>query len=74
MKIYIAKTLIEGRHRSQCYVKLSTSKEDIKTYAANQIEVYADTNDGRVTLNSEMKWVMVSNDITVTISIEEQEV
>lgn len=74
MKIYIAKTLIEGHHYNNCNVKLSTDVEEIKRYASNQIEVYADTNAGRVTEKSDLKYVMVSNDLKVTIKIEEQEV
>jgi len=74
MKVYVAKTLIEGYHYNNCNLKLSADLDEIKKYAANQIEVYADTNSGRVVEKSDLKYVMFSNDIKVTIKVETYEV
>ena len=74
MKIFVAKTLIEGRRQSNCTVKLFTDFEECRKYASNQIEVYADTNGGTVTLRTDTHYEMCSQDIKVTIRIEEHKV
>jgi hypothetical protein len=74
MKVYVAKILIEGRHYNNCSVKLSTDLNEIKNYATNQIDAFADINGGKVTERTDLRYVMLSNDIKVTIKIEEHEV
>ena len=74
MKIYVAKTLIEGYNHNECNVKLSTDKEKIQKYAAQQIEVYADTNGGTASKTLGGNYVMNSSSMKVTIKIEEHEV
>lgn len=74
MKIYVAKTLIEGYKHNECHVKLSTSLDKIREYAENQVEVYADTNGGTAGKTLSGNYIMNSSSLKVTIKIEEHEV
>ncbi len=74
MKIYVAKTLIEGYNHNECHVKLFTDPEKVKNYATQQIEVYADTNGGTASKTLGGNYVMNSSSMRVTIKIEEHEV
>ena len=74
MKIYVAKTLLEGYNHNECKVKLSTDPDEIRNYAQNQIEVYADTNGGTARKTAGGNYVMNSSSLRVTIKIEEHEV
>lgn len=74
MKIYVAKTLIEGYKHNECHVKLFTESTKASDYASEQIEVYADTNGGTASKTLGGNYVMNSSSMRVTIKIEEHEV
>lgn len=74
MKIYVAKTLIEYKTKSTCSVKLSTNLDEIRKYAKDEADIYADTHWGRVEHPSDDKYIVYGDGIKVTISIEDHEV
>ena len=74
MKVYVAKTLVEGYNHNECFVKLSTDLTEIQNYAQNKVEAYADTNGGTTGKTLGGNYVMNSSSMKVTIKIEEHEI
>ena len=74
-KIYIAKVLVEDIDCNSCSVEVFPTQDDAKTWAKEEIQIYADEYDGDVKPSEDqLHFGMESGDTYVTIDIEEKEI
>lgn len=71
MKLYVAKTLVEGIDSNSCSVQIFKDFESASKWADEEIDLYGQDYNGNVTERSPKYYAMNAGDVYVTIEVEE---
>lgn len=74
MKVYIAKTLIEGIDLNSCSVEVFETREGANDWASDDIDLYLDGYEDAEVIKENDFYQMKSGDVCVTIEIEEKDI
>lgn len=74
MKVYIAKTLIEGIDLNSCSVEVFETREGANDWASDDLDIYLDGYEDAEVIKENDFYQMKSGDVCVTIEIEEKDI